>query len=229
MMSIPSITLKVCGCMSRFFKYDSNLKTFSERCDFVVNNLDEILRAENRDYANDYLLASQDIDDTDISYTANVKNLYKTTPEYKSYRRLHNSWLKSHSLIFTRDSFSYRDYSNDLDSVTENESISEDDRYNNVLFLFRASGIDKNTVKNILRHGKYIYTDDNVSKELFEQIDFIIKLAYETSKDNDKDIEVLDLFTKNLTMEEIADIMGVSKQAISKRIDKIVRNMGFDG
>ena len=122
------------------FKFDYTLDSYEDRYNFIEKNRDIISNNFYRSVASNYLLSSKDVEGAD--YVNDIRNLHKTTPEYKSYKRLENAWLKSHSMIFSRNSFSPITDNTIKESIPSVTSNYTNEDYNNVLFLFRESNID---------------------------------------------------------------------------------------
>ena len=211
------------------FNFNRELTSFEDRIRFVYDNIEHI---ENNPMllsrATTYLLTSTDIEDG--FYFSDMSNIHKTTPDYKSFRRFKDAWLKSHSLIFSRGT--------NLTYITESEIQSnavvdilpeEGLNHEYISRLFHYKNIDSDTIKGVLQHGHKIYEIEDIDPLIFNNVEYILELANEVTKNNRDDKKFLTLYAEGLTITSIAEIMGVSKQAISKRLAKIVRNIAKKG
>lgn len=214
--------------MANKFKFDKSLKTYRERLDFVNEHIDII--EGSRYYAriaSDYLLMSNDIDNSDgYAYVGNTSNSDRDTLEYKTFKRLKDKWLSSHSMIFTRGTI----FSDVPPEIVDEKSMvigidKETNAHDNRIFsLFRYENISYDVIKNILNFGCDVNLIDGCDDEFVDVVNYFIDLAYQFTSD-DRDREILDLFIQGITIKEVAENIGVSRPAVSKRLKKIINNI----
>lgn len=204
---------------------NKNIGSYKDRLSNLENNevFSKNLSRKDINRMSDYLLNSKDLERD--NYYISESNMFQNSPEYKSYKSLHNANLKYTNLVMSRKAIEGLVSTDSVVDVHAKDMFEEDD-YNVINFLFKNSNMDKKTLKAILNHAHEVLSNqDKYSQELVLQVDYIFNEAINACKENEKDLEILKLFSKNFSVTQIAIITGVSKQAISKRITRILSKM----
>ena len=217
----------LCGMKRiKFDKKDESLLNYEARKEFVEDNIEDIAYNNLGNMASNYLLSAEDLKKSgrtiDYPYFLTDKTLLKSTPDYKSYRKLKNAYLDNRDMLMTRGTTL-----KNIPDEAINENSSDDypmtfeDNKGYILRLFKVENLDNLKIKRVIMLGCPMI--DDVNENMQQAIDFIYEVLLESCS-NEKDVEVLNYLAEGKTQTQIGKDIGISRQAVSKRLDKIIKN-----
>lgn len=206
--------------------YEDRMKLLSDNglFDFVDSIESEVKRNKFYKQIYTYLIRSKDFDkDLEYSFYRDKSHFYNKD----------NYYAKKHSDIDENESWNPKlgmhldEPIPDVDYIEDNvndidEFIQRESNFLKYAELFSIKNINLKHVKLILKHLKFEIEDEFLKDNMYEIYNIMID-----SCENEKDINIINLLTENMSEAEIARTLGINRVYVHRRLKKIYNNTIF--